>query len=249
MKNFKLFSRSKKDPDTLTARSMILPILFCLVCGLLLIFFGNLALRITAYVLAGVMILCGVWSGIVYLRSDPVRRITESRLATGLILLVAGTLLAFNPNYLEDILPFIWGLALLFGAFLKIQYAFDEKSVQVKRWWIMLIFAAFSLIVGIIALLNPAFLGENRNLVIGILLVLEAILDITVFFLLRHALKKSSQPVAAVTQVFESDTPAEESPAESPDTPAESPAQEVPATEENPAETPAAEDTPATEKE
>ena len=75
MANLKLFSRSKKDPDTLTARSMILPILFCLVCGLLLIFFGNLALRITAYVLAGVMILCGVWSGIVYLRSDPVRRI------------------------------------------------------------------------------------------------------------------------------------------------------------------------------
>ena len=247
MKNIKLFSRSKKDPDTLTARSMILPIAFCLVCGVLLILFGNLALRITAYVLAGVMILCGVWSGIVYLRSDPVRRITESRLATGLILLVAGTLLAFNPNYLEDILPFIWGLALLFGGFLKIQYAFDEKSVNVKRWWIMLIFAAFSLIVGILSLLN--LLGENRNLVIGILLVLEAVLDITVFFLLRHALKKSSQPVAAVTQTFESDTLAEESPAESPETPAESPAQEVPATEENPAETPAAEDTPATEKE
>lgn len=214
MANLKLFSRSKKDPDTLTARSMILPILFCLVCGLLLIFFGNLALRITAYVLAGVMILCGVWSGIVYLRSDPVRRITESRLATGLILLVAGTLLAFNPNYLEDILPFIWGLALLFGGFLKIQYAFDEKSVRVKKWWIMLLFAAFSLIVGIIALLNPAFLGENRNLVIGILLVLEAVLDITVFFLLRHALKKSSQPLATVSQTFSADEPVQSAPVE-----------------------------------
>ena len=247
MKSLKLFTRSKKDPDTLTARSMILPIAFCLVCGVLLILFGNLALRITAYVLAGVMILCGIWSIIAYMRSKPVQRITESRLATGLILLVAGSLLAFNPNYLEDFLPFIWGLALLFGGFLKIQYAFDEKSVDVKRWWIMLIFAAFSLIVGILSLLN--LLGENRNLVIGILLVLEAVLDITVFFLLRHALKKSSQPVAAVTQTFESDTPAEESPAESPETLAESPTQEVPSTEETPAETPTTEDTPATEKE
>ena len=238
MKSLKLFTRSKKDPDTLTARSMILPIAFCLVCGVLLILFGNLALRITAYVLAAVMILCGVWSIIAYMRSKPVQRITESRLATGLILLVAGSLLAFNPNYLEDFLPFIWGLALLFGGFLKIQYAFDEKSVDVKRWWIMLIFAAFSLIVGILSLLN--LLGENRNLVIGILLVLEAVLDITVFFLLRHALKKNSQPVAAVTQTFESDTPAEESPAESPETLAESPTQEVPSTEETPAETPAA---------
>lgn len=238
MKSLKLFTRSKKDPDTLTARSMILPIAFCLVCGVLLILFGNLALRITAYVLAGVMILCGVWSIIAYIRSKPVQRITESRLATGLILLVAGSLLAFNPNYLEDFLPFIWGLALLFGGFLKIQYAFDEKSVDVKRWWIMLIFAAFSLIVGILSLLN--LLGENRNLVIGILLVLEAVLDITVFFLLRHALKKSSQPVATVTQTFESDTPAEESPAESPETPVPeaSVVEETPAAKESSDESP-----------
>ena len=241
MKNLKLFSRSKKDPDTLTARSMILPILFCLVCGLLLIFFGNLALRITAYVLAGVMILCGVWSGIVYLRSDPVRRITESRLATGLILLVAGTMLAFNPNYLEDILPFIWGLALLFGGFLKIQYAFDEKSVQVKKWWIMLIFAAFSLIVGIIALLNPAFLGENRNLVIGILLVLEAVLDITVFFLLRHALKKTSQPLAIVSQTFSPDEPIADAAAKET---SEKEPEKAPSTEE-PEKAPASEPVPA----
>ena len=223
MKNFRLLSRSKKDPETLTARSMILPILFCLVCGMLLILFGNPALRITAYVLSGVMVLCGIWSVIVYARSRPVQRITESRLATGLILLVAGTLLAFSPNYLEDILPFIWGLALLFGGFLKIQYAFDEKSVQVSRWWIMLIFAAFSVIVGVISLLNPAFLGENRNLVIGILLVLEAFLDITVFFLLRCALKKSAAPVAAVSQTFTQETPAAEEPAagESAGTPAQ----------------------------
>lgn len=215
MKNFKPFSKDKKDPDALTARSMILPIIFCLVCGVLLILFGNLALRITAYVLAGVMLLCGVWSIIVYIRSTPVRRITESRLATGLILLVAGSLLAFNPNYLEDILPFIWGLALLFGAFLKIQYAFDEKSVNVSKWWIMLILAAFSVVIGVLSLLNPAFLGENRNLLIGILLVLEAVLDITVYFLLRHALKKHNSPQAPAPQPAPEPVPgAPEKPAE-----------------------------------
>lgn len=190
MKSFKLFSRDKNDPNALNARSMILPILFCLVCGILLIAFGDLAPRITAYVLAGVMLLCSAWSVIAYIRSVPVKRITESRLANGLILLVAGVLLAFNPNYLNDSLPFIWGLALLFGGFLKIQYAFDEKTVKVEKWWIMLIFAAFSLIIGVLSLLNPAFLGESRNLVIGIFLVIEAVLDITVYFLLKHALKK-----------------------------------------------------------
>ena len=226
MKSLKLFSRSKKDPDTLTARSMILPIIFCLVCGVLLILFGNLALRITAYVLAGVMILCGIWSVIAYIRSGILQRITESRLATGLILLVAGTLLAFNPNYLEDFLPFIWGLALLFGAFLKIQYAFDEKTVGVKRWWIMLILAAFSLIIGILSLLNPAFLGESRNLVIGILLVVEAVLDITVFFLLRHALRKPDSAPASPASESAPETPAASETV--PASPSETPEPEAP---------------------
>ena len=222
MKSFKLFSRNKNDPEALTARSMILPILFCLVCGVLLILFGDLALRITAYVLAGVMILCGIWSVIAYVRSGPVQRITESRLATGLILLVIGGLLAFNPDYLENLLPFIWGLALLFGAFLKIQYAFDEKTVSVEKWWIMLIFAAFSVIIGILSLLNPAFLGDSRNLVIGILLVLEAVLDITVYLLLKRALKKhaGASPAAA-----KASSPEPESlPVPEPALPAETPA-------------------------
>ena len=223
MKGFKLFSRDRNNPESLTARSMILPIIFCLVCGVLLILFGDLALRITAYVLAGTMILCGVWSVIAYIRSNPVKRITESRLATGLILLVAGALLAFNPEQLDKLLPIVWGLALLFGGFLKIQYAFDEKSVHVNRWWIMLILAAFSIIIGVLSLLNPAFLGESRNMVIGILLVLEALLDITVYFLLKHALKKHNEAVIPAP-------PAETEPV--PETPAEEPASEtVPKTE------------------
>ena len=192
MKIFSLFCRDRSDPFAPGSRSMILQILFCLVCGVLLIAFDQLALLITAYVLAGVMILCSIWSVIAYIRSSPAKRIIESRLASGLILLIAGAILAFNPDYLKDSLSFIWGLALLFGGFLKIQYAFDEKTVHVQKWWIMLIFAGFSLIIGILSLLNPDFLGKSHYLVIGILLVLEAVLNITVCFLLKHALKKNS---------------------------------------------------------
>ncbi len=199
MKNIKLFAPNTQDPSTFNARPMILPIVFCLVCGVLLILFGNLAVKITAYVLAGILIVCGVWSVIRYIRSGPLQRITESRLALGLILLVAGTLLAFNPDILNNILPVVWGLALLFGAFLKFQYAFDEKSVKITKWWIMLIFAAVSLVIGILTLLDPAFLGESSHLIFGIMLLVEAAVDITVCLLLKHALKKHNSAVLDIT--------------------------------------------------
>ena len=245
MKDFKPIDRSTKDPNTLAARSIILPIAFCMVCGVLLIAFGTLALRITAFVLAGIMIVWGIWSVISYFRSTPIRRITESMLAIGLALLVSGTLLAFNTDYLDNMLPFIWGLALLFGGFLKIQYAFDEKTVNVSKWWIMLVLAAFSLIIGILSLLNPEFLGKSRNLVIGIFLVAEAVLDITVFFLLKHALKKFLEELPAPPQPAQNDNP-EAIPAEAkaevqaaavPEVPAAS-KPEVPAAAANEAENP-----------
>ena len=197
MKKFGLFERSEKNPDALNIWSILLPVMFYLVCGVLLIVLRDQAVTIAAYAFAALMLICGVWQVIVYLRSVPIRRITEARLAIGLILVLGGALLAFSPDILHDLLPVAWGLSLLFGAFLKIQYAFDEMALKIRRWWILLIFAAFSLATGILALLRPDFLGENEKLVIGIMLIVEAILDMTVYFLLSHAMKH--QPSGTVT--------------------------------------------------
>lgn len=174
-------------------RPMLLPIFFCLISGILLILLEDLALMITGYVLAACLIFLGVWFLIEYIRSEPIVRIVESRLAIGLILLVTGGMLAFNPEALGSLLQYAWGLALLFGGFLKIQYAFDRKSLGAEKWWILLILAAFSIVIGVISLLNPAFLGEKQKLVIGILLLSEAVLDITVFLLLKRKIRKRSE--------------------------------------------------------
>ena len=201
MKNFHMLKQSDKKPGELDIWSAVLPIAFDLVCGILLIVLGNLALRVTSYALAGVMIIAAVYLIFVYIRSEPLMKITQLKLAGGLALIVAGVLLAFNPQHLENLLPFIWGIALLFGAFVKIQYAFDEKSLNIEKWWIMLILAGFSLIIGILTLVNPAFLGESRNLIIGIMLIIEAVIDFVVYLLISKALKKLLPPESAIPEV------------------------------------------------
>ena len=206
MKNFSIFSKSEKHPGELDIWSAVLPIAFDLICGILLILLGNLALRVTSYALAGAMLISAAVQIAAHVRAKPLEKITQSRLAIGLALTVCGILLAFNPNYLDGFLPLVWGLALLFGAFLKIQYAFDEKALGIDKWWIMLILAAFSLVVGILSLVNPAFLGDSRNLVIGIMLIVEAVIDFTVYMIINKALKKyrlsaSARPAAAVQPV------------------------------------------------
>ena len=201
MKKMNKFTRSEKDPNALNVKSLLLPISFCLVCGVLLIVLKSTALRITSMALAAGMIGWGGYCIFKYFRSDPMTRITEIRLALGLILVVSGAMLMFSPDFLDNFLPFIWGLAMLFGSFLKIQFAFDERTVKVEKWWIMLIFAAASLVLSILSLLRPEFFGDSMEIIIGIFLIAEAVIDGMVFFLLNRAMKafapKATVPIPA----------------------------------------------------
>ena len=190
MAHFRLTQYNQDDPAEMNAHSIMLSIVFYLIFGALLIFLKDKALDICAYVLAGAMVLYGGYLIFAFIGSPVMRKITEYKLAIGLIMLLTGALLAFNTDILDKLFPVFWGLSLLFGGFLKIQYSFAQFALKIKRWWIMLIFAAFSIAIGVLALIRPDFLGDNKEMVIGIMLVAEAVLDFVVFFLMNHAMKK-----------------------------------------------------------
>ena len=133
MINPSFLRRSKKDPAVMNANSIMLSIVFYLVFGILLVILKETAMRICAYALAALLILLGGYELFTYIGSPAIRKVTESRLAVSLICLLSGAMLAFSPDYLGTVLPVIWGLSLLFGAFLKIQYAFDQLSLKIKK--------------------------------------------------------------------------------------------------------------------
>lgn len=181
-----------KKIDKMSLNFVLPLVLFYCVIGLLLILLEDWVTRISAWVLAAGLLISGGWLTIRYIRSKPEKRLAGADLAAGLILLLAGILLIIHPNDMEKIFPKIWGLSLVFGGFLKIQYAFDEKSVSVNRWWIMLIFAAISLGIGVLALLEDQVFGDNQHLFIGIFMLGEAVLDLVTYFLLKHGMKKKN---------------------------------------------------------
>ena len=171
----------------------VLPlVLFYAVVGVLLILLEDLVTDVASWALAIGIALIGAWLLLRYFRSNLEERIAGTDLAVGLILLLAGVLLMCSPNDLEEIFPKIWGLSLIFGAFLKIQYAFDEKSVHIRRWWIMLIFAAVSLTIGILTMLKESIFRTSQHLFIGIFMIGEAVLDLVTYLLITRGMKKKN---------------------------------------------------------
>ena len=190
MPRFSWFHPEKTDPEESNANSIMLSIIFYFIFGLLLMFLKDQAIQICAYALAALLILFGGYQVFAFISAPVTRKLTEPRLAIGLVSLLAGILLAFRPTALDQLFPVIWGLSLLFGGFIKIQYASVQYTLKMEKWWIMLIFALVSLLIGIAALTRPGFLGDNQDLIIGIMLILEAVLDVIVFFLMNRAKKK-----------------------------------------------------------
>ena len=227
MKAIGHFQPSKKNPNVLSVRTMVVSILLSLICGILLISVEN-AMVIASYVLAAILLAAGLYEAVLYFRSAPVVRITESRLAFALAIISAGLLLLINSDHSEGLLNVFWGLALLYGGFMKLQYSVDGHSLKMNRWWVILILAGISIVLGVLALVRPGFFGNSINLVIGIMMIVEAVMDGVVFFRLNHALKRQAVHAVPATPAAPAAESVSEPAAESVPEPAQSEAETAP---------------------
>ncbi len=135
-------------------------ILFYAVCGLLLLLWPDLVLTIATYALAAVLCIAGAVRITEYVRGETLSGMLDYGLTKGLILLLMGILLIARSDLLMTVLPFLWGIAMIAGGFAKVQIAFDLRRVARDRWWLMLLGALVSFLMGI---LGTVFLLWNSK--------------------------------------------------------------------------------------
>lgn len=178
--------RTKSFSWSLTGWSVIA---FYTVCGLLLLLWPNLALMIANYALAAALCIVGIVMMIGYLRSEAVEGMLGYGLAKGLIFTLVGVLLFIKSDALMTILPFLWGVAMIAGGFGKFQMAFDLKRIGNSRWWLLLIGALISFVLGTFSVTQPAFLAMAVTQFAGISLLVEAVLDIAALLVIKREYK------------------------------------------------------------
>ena len=161
-------------------------IAFYLICGLLLLIMPNLALSIANVALAILLFAVGVRSIVSYLRDG----VMGLQLAAGLVALCFALLLLFNPLFLAELLPFVWGVALLVGGFGKVQMAADLKRIGDRFWWYALIAALLSFMLGALAITRPVFIAAVLTQFVGASLLIEGVLDLVSFLTLNKRIKK-----------------------------------------------------------
>ncbi len=148
-------------------------------------------------VVLGLMTLLGIVWLVRYLRMPAPEAAQTSYLAGSLAIFTVGIVFFFNRSLFEAVLPRLWGMVEIIGAFLLVQMAVDFLRLKIDRWWMMLIGAGISLILGLLAVIIPDFLAPHLAVFIGISLIAESLIHLTSIILLVLAEKKREGTAAA----------------------------------------------------
>lgn len=162
----------------------------CIVLGLLLLLYPETSGTIIAVIIALVLAAAGVMHIISYFFRRYPDDIGHMDLVTGLVCAGAGIFLFLHPNVLIGLLPTVLGLLLIIDGIVKLQSAVDLARLHTPRWWVILILAAASVVLGMTALLNPFETVALLLIFIGGSLVVDGLFDLWTLFSLHRRIKK-----------------------------------------------------------
>lgn len=158
---------------------IIMSALFC-VTGLVLMLAPETALTWLGRLLGIFVILFGGIKLVGYFSRDLFRLAFQYDFAFGILLVVLGILTLSHPNSTMNFLAVILGIPVLADGLFKIQIALDSQRFGIRCWWLILILAVLTCVVGIILVFRPAVGSLVMTIFMGASLLLDGILNLCV---------------------------------------------------------------------
>ena len=155
--------------------------------GLVLLIWPDIAATLVITVFGGICIVLGLVNVIRYCALETRQALVSNELAYGLVGIAIGVALICLREQLISLLVVFFGLAVLTGGIVKIQGALCFKRMCSRMWYLELISACISALLGALILFNPFSTAQLLMRVIGVSLVLEGIADMVSMFLFTKA--------------------------------------------------------------
>lgn len=157
--------------------------------GLVLTICPGLASSVVFNAIGIVGIIIGAIHLVRYFMLDPKASLKSNGMVAGLMWLVGGILIMALKGFLLSLLPMFFGLVLLVGGIIKLQYTLNFKRMGVTRWYLELAATILSIAFGAIILINPFNTALLLMRIVGIALLIEGVQNL----ISRYAYKKTSE--------------------------------------------------------
>lgn len=142
------------EPKNLKIIYIVSSILFIII-GVGMMIMPDMFIYTLYFVFGGICLLCGILRIVGYFSADLYKLAFQFGLSTGVLSVAAGLVFLCFPTEGILILQVVVGLVLLVSGVLKIQTTVEARRFGLQKWWILCIFAAVCILLGLLMIAHP----------------------------------------------------------------------------------------------
>lgn len=171
--------RSVAQMKTAKIGYIVMSVLFC-VLGVVLLFTPGVSALWIGRLLGIGLILFGAIKLVGYFSRDLFRLAFQYDLAFGLLLMVLGIVTLSHPGDALSFLCVMFGIPVLADGLFKIQIAMDSRQFGIRNWWLVLVLAALTCVVGVVLVFRPMTGVRALTALMGLSLLCDGVLNLSV---------------------------------------------------------------------
>ena len=152
---------------------------FCVI-GLLLMIFPETSTQVICCTLGIAMLCFGVIKLIGYFSRDLFRLAFQFDLEFGILLTALGLIVLLRPAGAMSFLFVALGISILTDGLFRIRIAMDAKTFGVRSWWLLLMLAIVTAVVGLLLVFHPLKSAQWMTVLLGMSLFAEGVLNLSV---------------------------------------------------------------------
>ena len=158
---------------------IVMSVLFCLL-GAALLFTPDVSALWIGRLLGVGLFLFGIIKLVGYFSRDLFRLAFQYDLAFGLLLMVLGVVTLSHPGDALSFLCVMFGIPVLADGLFKIQIAMDSRQFGIRNWWLVLVLAALTCVVGVVLVFRPMTGVRALTALMGLSLLCDGVLNLSV---------------------------------------------------------------------
>ena len=179
----------KKTFNKIIFSSLISSVLF-IALGVCLFVWPGIANIASGYILGSLIVISAGISIVKYFSNKDVISFFRFELVFGILSLLLGIFIMFNPLALTSFLTVVLGLWMVISGTIKLQYALEIRKYKEDFWPLTLAIALLILLTGILLVFNPFNGTLILTEIIGLFVIVYGVLDIVEIVIIKRNSKK-----------------------------------------------------------
>lgn len=172
--------------------SLVMAILY-IILGLLMVFMPA-ASEFTIVVMLGVLaIVDGVVCIARYLKGYDGEFALITDLLFGILLLISGIYVLFNPEPCAAVFPFVWGVFMIVDAIIGAFAAIRYRNIIDIPMWLIVISIVIPVVLGILLIIKPFPAIISIIVILGVFITVMGIINLFSVIYLHHQIKKAEK--------------------------------------------------------